>query len=164
MTQSCSARRSTGSSWSASGDRRQPLEPAPQVVAEEPGEAAEERRRVRIARPDPVASRAEQPPGVRERVGPSEGASMTATGSAVRYVQRAFRPGRALSRRTSPGQVAEPLGDVHRGVRRELRQLDQPDARRRAPVRARSRGSCHRRIISAGSCSASACHADTTDP
>ena len=36
--------------------------------------------------------------------GPPAGVSMTATGSAVRYDQRALRPGRALSNRTRPGR------------------------------------------------------------
>ena len=36
--------------------------------------------------------------------GPAAGPSRTATGSAVRYVQRAFRPGRALSSSASPGR------------------------------------------------------------
>ena len=58
-------------------------------------------------RPGRSASR----PGARRRrratangSGPAAGASRTATGSAVRYVQRALRPGRALSSRARPGR------------------------------------------------------------
>ena len=69
MTQSCSARRSVGSSWSASGDRRQPLQPPPEVVAEEAGEPAGERRRARRRRAASAARRRQQPARAREHVG-----------------------------------------------------------------------------------------------
>ena len=65
------------------------------------------RRGSAARRPGRSASR----PGGRRRrratangSGPAAGASRTATGSAVRYVQRALRPGRALSRMASPGR------------------------------------------------------------
>ena len=63
--------------------------------------------------------------------GPSDGASRTATGSAVRYVQRAFRPGPRALEQHQARQVAEPLRDVHRRERVELGQPIEPNARAR---------------------------------
>ena len=101
----------------------------PEVVAEEPDQPAEEAWGV--GGHDHRAIKAShQAAGDRERVGPAAGASRTATGSAVRYVQRALRPGLALSRRARPGQVEEGLGDVDRTHRREpVGQAPEPEGR-----------------------------------
>ena len=102
-TQSCKRQPQRREPLVVDGDRRQPLEGMPEVVAEEPNETAEEGRRVgrTPARGrDGASSRRAMANGS----APAAGASTTATGSAVRYVQRALRPGRALSRRASPGK------------------------------------------------------------
>jgi len=51
-----------------------------------------------------AASRASVFRAVAKTSAPAAGASSTATGSADRYVQRAFRPGRALSSNARPGR------------------------------------------------------------
>ena len=112
IVQSWSASRRSGQVLVVRGDRRQPFEGVAEVVREEArrahrGTAAEPpaRRDLRAAL---GSSRATQAPS-RRRTGRCRArrSIRTATGSAVRNVQRAFRPGRALSSRARPGQVAE---------------------------------------------------------
>ena len=57
--------------------------------------------------------------------------SRTATGSAVRNVQRALRPGRALSRRARPGRSRSASATSIGRTRGELRQRLEPDERGR---------------------------------
>ena len=109
------------------GDRGQSLEAPPEVVAEEPGEAAEERRRP--GRLDRVAvSRAEQPARAGERVGPSGGRldDGHGIGGEVGPARVPAWPG-ALEEDQSR-EVAEALGDVDRRFGGEIRHLQRADA------------------------------------
>ena len=67
---------------------------------------------------------------------PAAGASRTATGSAVKYVHRAFRPGRALSSRQIPGRSPN-FDDIDRSggrdPRREAAGSDEGRRRRGRP-------------------------------
>ena len=98
-------------------DRRQALQDVPEVVAEEPDEAAEERAARRPARPASRRDGRARRRATANGSGPAAGDSRTATGSAVRYVQRALRPGRALSSSASPGRSRNGLGDIDRAGR-----------------------------------------------
>ena len=85
------------------GDRRQPLEDVAEVVAEEADEPAEERRR--IGRDDGRrVEPGDEPAGDGERVRPGGGRLEDGDGIGGQVVQRALRPGRALSSRASPGR------------------------------------------------------------
>ena len=162
MTQSWRARRSNRQALVVAGERRQSFQRVAKVVGEVPGEPSDERRRVgvrqfRSRQPRPASSLASSCRAAANGSAPGRRLHRaTATGSAVRYVQRAFRPGRALSRRTRPGRsrndsatsIAREEATSGRATRRTPAGED-PSRDGIAPRGTPARGADHRAIIGA---------------